>query len=748
MSPNFSGQDLRGHSFAERDLTGADFSYADLRGADFSNATLVGANFSHARIGLLPFGPWRELAFPFSALGSTGFMLGFLPFTIWSHLLNLNTQFLKAYLVVPGVTLFAVLSVWFVVKSRQIYRWQIALAAETLAVAGGSVIIGTAIFAGEALVAAVSAGVTWSFLGAWISILTLDLSTKKQKALRWLPWSLFAIVLPSTFLLFTNNRILQLFGLILGQISIMLLMGYLAVSMGVLVALSLALASDRSPTFGWRWNLGMVWMVGCSLFSLWVEAGFLKSTIYLGISIAVIIAFIVAIAVLGFAIARKVQTGERPFPKMLSLIRVAQGTTNFAGANLTNAILTRTNAANTNWKKAILRNAHFEDEVSLENSPQLADILDEHPDMPKLIKQKQSMVWSVRLSWVLLLILVGYLGFIAFMSYSRGTWLSPKEVINGLRISTYLERVLDGSSGWISALAISPDNKQLVSGHNNGTIEVQDIKTGRSRYILMGHSGSVETIVIRADGLFASTSIYDRLVKLWDLRTGEIIRTFDEDGTRLSFISANGQTLATRHKDDIIKLRELPRGQLLHTLSVNQRTGGFILSPDGKLLIYLNDGTAEVWDLKKGQLLHTLTGNSFIDIIISGKILISPDGQTLISVYPDMEKFLGELSQGSSIVQLWDLTTGRLKQTRRVPGWIDALAISPDGQNLVGGDRYDDIIKVWELHTGKLLYVLPKLLNSVDTIAISPDGQFLAAASSNFEGKAKIAIWRLVKSSL
>ena len=72
------------------------------------------------------------------------------------------------------------------------------------------------------------------------------------------------------------------------------------------------------------------------------------------------------------------------------------------------------------------------------------------------------------------------------------------------------------------------------------------------------------------------------------------------------------------------------------------------------------------------------------------------------------------------------------------------LAISPDGQILVGGDYFDKIIKVWDLHTGKLLYVLPKLLPSVDRITVSPDGQFLASSSSWGEQN-KIALWRLVK---
>lgn len=59
MPLDYSGQNLRGHSFKNQDLRGADFSGADIRSADFSGANLTGANFSHAKAGL----QWRWAIF-------------------------------------------------------------------------------------------------------------------------------------------------------------------------------------------------------------------------------------------------------------------------------------------------------------------------------------------------------------------------------------------------------------------------------------------------------------------------------------------------------------------------------------------------------------------------------------------------------------------------------------------------------------------------------------------------------------
>lgn len=44
--------------------------------------------------------------------------------------------------------------------------------------------------------------------------------------------------------------------------------------------------------------------------------------------------------------------------------------------------------------------------------------------------------------------------------------------------------------------------------------------------------------------------------------------------------------------------------------------------------------------------------------------------------------------------------------------WIYAIAISPDGKTLVNGS-YDGTIKIWNLHTGKLLHTLKRHADAV-----------------------------------
>ncbi|MEM9245878.1 MAG: WD40 repeat domain-containing protein, partial [Cyanobacteria bacterium P01_F01_bin.153] len=84
---------------------------------------------------------------------------------------------------------------------------------------------------------------------------------------------------------------------------------------------------------------------------------------------------------------------------------------------------------------------------------------------------------------------------------------------------------LHGHTGWISALAIAPDDTWLVSASHDGTLRQWNIKTGKCLRTLTPEGGILETVAVDPAGHWIATGC-DRHVYLWNAHTGILSTTF------------------------------------------------------------------------------------------------------------------------------------------------------------------------------------------------------------------------------
>jgi WD40 repeat protein len=102
-------------------------------------------------------------------------------------------------------------------------------------------------------------------------------------------------------------------------------------------------------------------------------------------------------------------------------------------------------------------------------------------------------------------------------------------------------------------------------------------------------------------------------------------------------------------------------------------------------------------------------------------LALSVDGQTLVG------------GDGKSI-KIWDTRTGELRQTLKAHGSeVTSVVLSADGQTLVSGS-WDKSIKIWDTRTGELRQTLTG--GYVESMALSADGQTLV--SGHYGGIIKI----------
>jgi WD40 repeat protein len=186
------------------------------------------------------------------------------------------------------------------------------------------------------------------------------------------------------------------------------------------------------------------------------------------------------------------------------------------------------------------------------------------------------------------------------------------------------------------------------------------------------------------DGKSVATASYDKLIKLWDVDTGEEIRTLKDhiDAVYALAFTPDGKRLVSASADRGVKVWDVATGERLYTLSeATDGLNALAIDPAGKRVAAGGlDRTIRVWSLdeKSGSLVNSLIAHE--DAIL--QLAWSPDGKYLVSSSADKEVKLfkaGDLS----VVKTW-----------KQPDWALSVRFAPDGKSFAVG-RFDGSFEVY-----------------------------------------------------
>lgn len=92
------------------------------------------------------------------------------------------------------------------------------------------------------------------------------------------------------------------------------------------------------------------------------------------------------------------------------------------------------------------------------------------------------------------------------------------------------EHRLDGHTGPVGALSVSPDGRLALTGSGDQTARLWDLTTGRCLRVLAGHTGVVHDVRLPSDRpSIALTTELAGPARVWDLDTGRCLSTFEQD---------------------------------------------------------------------------------------------------------------------------------------------------------------------------------------------------------------------------
>ena len=293
--------------------------------------------------------------------------------------------------------------------------------------------------------------------------------------------------------------------------------------------------------------------------------------------------------------------------------------------------------------------------------------------------------------------------------------------------------VLSGHDGAVRATAVAPDGSLIATGGKDGTIRLWDSGTGLEKYKWEAHRGGVEDLSFSRDGKFLASGGSDQAAKIWQTDTRVLVRAYPQPGlVHRVALSDNGSMLAVAIPEPHVRLYRANRDDLIKKIDADGPVVALqFLGED--MLVTGGGSRAYLWDIPAGRVLDTLDGGQFARVTAvagtSDARLIAVAGDPAPgSQRPEDAGFCRVMTVSRHNPTT---TTQRLNDTGVA---VVRLAVSPDGRivSAVGGDG---TVRVWEWPTLTTVRKFASHSAAVLGLAVSTRGEYLVTASA--DGTAK-----------
>jgi WD40 repeat protein/tRNA A-37 threonylcarbamoyl transferase component Bud32 len=311
---------------------------------------------------------------------------------------------------------------------------------------------------------------------------------------------------------------------------------------------------------------------------------------------------------------------------------------------------------------------------------------------------------------------------------------APSAAVTLLHLDSGRHRTLAEKlpSAWIRGLAFTSDGRQIVAGAFDG-VHVWDVSTGAITQTYAGQPGTRSVITLDPRGDTVYTGYQDGSIDVYDLSGRRRLgRAFAWNTPQQSCqyapcatVAPNSRLLATDQGDGTIALVSLRTLRTVRTLPA--RNGAVAnaveFMPGGRTLITGGTNrTVTFWNVASGRLMRTLR---------------MPQPVWWTAVSPD-RRLLAVQTQAAnspnSIVYVVALATGRIVQTHLVAHGIGGVEFTDDGRELaaLGCCESGSTLTAWAADSGRRLFARGAG-GQATSFDIARDGRLLALGTADGE---------------
>jgi len=328
---------------------------------------------------------------------------------------------------------------------------------------------------------------------------------------------------------------------------------------------------------------------------------------------------------------------------------------------------------------------------------------------------------------------------------------------------------------WIQAVAnVAPGIPYTTHAGLDGDTDdcdaqtvVYDASGTASPRRLTGHSAPVQAAVFSPDSAYVLSGSEDGTAKLFEVATGDVVRTYRGSNTStvnaLAF-SPNGAIFLLGRANGALELRRTSDNTILFTLTGHTTpVQAVAFAPDGTLAVSGDSaGVAILWDVINGIEVRRFTHADGVTAVAfpptrsdqfatgcrdqiarlwstlgtvvqqyapvySGGVLVAGHSDAITSVAFSSDGTQLLTGGADRRVSLWQTASGAwvrwfIGHTERV----NAVGFAPNGQHIVSGSD-DTTLRVWSVSDPNSVQVLQPCSSAVRAAAYSPDGQMLLA---------------------
>ena len=290
-------------------------------------------------------------------------------------------------------------------------------------------------------------------------------------------------------------------------------------------------------------------------------------------------------------------------------------------------------------------------------------------------------------------------------------------------------RTLLGHQDNVWSVQFAPDGQTLASASRDGTVKLWETQSGKLIKTLEQPNEEIRSVDFSADGRLLAASNRLGEVVVWKTTEGTRLRTIDAHPNRWAnavVFHPSGELMASASQDRTINLWQVETGELIRSFKADALVRSVAFSTDGQQIVSSGaDGDVVVWDLETGEPKKTFSQHS--NVVWDAEFVSDPVDAAIVSVSDD------------ETLKLWNLVQSDRELQTFVghQGSVRSLSLSPDGQ-LIASAGTDRTVRLWKIDGPLPTSLVAHDLHKVWTIRFSPDGQHFATTG----GDGLLKLWR------